>query len=189
MSLGGFGRDFKKQPRKPSVEKPKDYNSQEIFDTLKRSFGELEEHNNQFSEDLKELKERVGVTSREATADIMTCVEESLGLSALPLENLKEKINRLQDNQALLSLGAHRALTEVTSLLDSKFEELKETQVEVDYTTINKQFKKMETILIQHKSSIQLLTNELEKKNPWIPVLIGCLIGLSGVLGYVGSLI
>jgi len=184
MPLGGFERDFKKQTRKPSVEKPKDNDSQEIFDTLKKSFDELKEHNNQFSEDLKELKERVGVTSRETTTDIVTCVEESLELSARPLENLKEKIECLQDNQALLSLGAHRALTEATNLLDLKFEELKEAQVEVDYAAINKQFKKIETILIQHKTNIQLLTNELEKKNPWVPVLISFTIVLAGIVGY-----
>ena len=77
----------------------------------------------------------------------------------------------------------------MANLLDSKFEELKETQVEVDYKAINLQFKNIQTFLTQQKLNIQLLTNELEKKNPWIPVLIGCAIGLSGALGYMVSLI
>ena len=68
-------------------------------------------------------------------------------------------------------MAASRALTGLTNLLDSKFEEIKETQVKVDYKAINLQFKKMETILIQHKTSIELLTNEVEKKSPWAKVL------------------
>jgi hypothetical protein len=56
-------------------------------------------------------------------------------------------------------------------LIDLKLNEPKEDQVEIDYAAINKQFKKMETILIQHRTSIQFLTNEVEKKNPWAKVL------------------
>jgi len=128
--------------------------------------------------EIKELKKCVESISLETPDSLLESLKE-----------LKQDIDSLQKKQISLSLAASRALTEIANLLDSKFEEIKETQVEVDYKAINLQFKKMETILIQYKSNIQLLTNELEKKNPWIPVLIGCAIGLAGVLGYVVSLI
>jgi len=184
MPLGGFGRDFKKQvpAKKEKVEFIK------FDDEVKARLDSLQEQLNKINKEIGNLKQDLDLNG-ESLKRIVSRIENFQKPLQQTIASLGEEVESLGNNQALLSLAASRALTEATKLFDSKFEELKETQVEVDYKAINLQFKKMETILIQHKSNIQLLTNELEKKNPWIPVLIGCAIGLAGVLGYVVSLI
>jgi ElaB/YqjD/DUF883 family membrane-anchored ribosome-binding protein len=174
MALGGFDRDFKKAPTTKIIKEDKG----ELYENLQKQLKLLQVQTNRGVTEIKELKKCVESISLETPDSLLESLKE-----------LKQDIDSLQKKQISLSLAASRALTEIANLLDSKFEEIKETQVEVDYKAINLQFKKMETILIQYKSNIQLLTNELEKKNPWIPVLIGCAIGLAGVLGYVVSLI
>ena len=156
MSLGGFGRDFKKAA---TVKIKKEDNS-ELHENLQKQLKLLRIQTNQSVAEIKELKNYVESTS--------TDTQDSFIKS---LDGLKQDVNNLQKKQISLSLAASRALTGLTNLLDSKFEEIKETQVEVDYKAINLQFKKMETILIQHKTSIELLTNEVEKKSPWAKVL------------------
>jgi len=174
MSLSGFGRDFKKAP----TIKIKKEDNNELHENLQKQLKLLRAQTNHGVTEVKELKKCIESISIEMPDSLLESLRE-----------LKQDVNNLQQKQISLSLAASRALTEVTKVLDSKFEELKETQVKVDYKAINLQFKNIQTILTQQKLNIQLLTNELEKKNPWIPVLIGCAIGLSGVLGYVVSLI
>ena len=174
MPLGGFGRDFKKAAPTKVVKE----NNSELYENLQKQLKLLRIQTNKYVAEIKELKSYVESTS--------TDTQDSFIKS---LDGLKQDVNNLQQKQISLSLAASRALTEMANLLDSKFEELKETQVKVDYKAINLQFKNIQTILTQQKLNIQLLTNELEKRSPWVPVLIGCAIGLSGVLGYVVSLI
>tara|TARA_R110000824_G_scaffold399460_1_gene604941 strand:- start:601 stop:1125 length:525 start_codon:yes stop_codon:yes gene_type:complete len=174
MPLGGFDRDFKKPPSTKII---KEDNS-ELYENLQKQLKLLRVQTNNGVTEVKELKKCIESISIEMPDSLLESLRE-----------LKQDINNLQKKQISLSLAASRALTEMANLLDSKFEELKETQVKVDYKAINLQFKNVQTILTQQKLNIQLLTNELEKKNPWISVLIGCAIGLSGVLGYVVSLI
>ena len=174
MPLGGFGRDFKKAAPTKAVKE----NNSELYENLQKQLKLLRIQTNKYVAEIKELKSYVESTS--------TDTQDSFIKS---LDGLKQDVNNLQQKQISLSLAASRALTEMANLLDSKFEELKETQVKVDYKAINLQFKNIQTILTQQKLNIQLLTNELEKRSPWVPVLIGCAIGLSGVLGYVVSLI
>jgi len=161
MSLSGFGRDFKKAP----TIKIKKEDNNELHENLQKQLKLLRAQTNHGVTEVKELKKCIESISIEMPDSLLESLRE-----------LKQDVNNLQQKQISLSLAASRALTEVTKVLDSKFEELKETQV-------------IQTILTQQKLNIQLLTNELDKKNPWIPVLIGCAIGLSGVLGYVVSLI
>jgi len=174
MPLGGFDRDFKKATATKVIKEDKS----ELYENLQKQLKLLRVQTNRGVTEIKELKKCVESISLETPDSLLKSLKE-----------LKQDIGNLQKKQISLSLAASRALTEMANLLDSKFEELKETQVEVDYKAINLQFKNIQTILTQQKSNIQLLTNELEKKNPWIPVLIGCAIGLAGVLGYVVSLI
>ena len=184
MPLGGFGRDFKKQvpAKKEKVEFIR------FDDEVKVKLDSLQEQLNKINKEIGNLKQDLDLNG-ESLKRIISRIEDFQKPLQQTIGSLGEEIKSLGNNQALLSLGTHKALTEATNLLDLKFEELKETQVEVDYKAINLQFKNLQTILTQQKLNIQLLTNELEKRSPWIPVLIGCAIGLSGVLGYVVSLI
>jgi len=184
MPLGGFGRDFKKQvpAKKEKVEFIR------FDDEVKVKLDSLQEQLNKINKEIGNLKQDLDLNG-ESLERIISRIEDFQKPLQQAIGSLGEEVESLKNNQALLSLAASRALTEATKLLDSKFDELKETQVEVDYTAINLQFKNIQTILTQQKSNIQLIANELDKKNPWIPVLIGCAIGLSGVLGYVVSLI
>ena len=174
MPLGGFDRDFKKAPTTKIIKE----DNGELYENLQTQLQSLQKQIKSCASKIKELNNCVTTAS--------TDTQDSFIKS---LDGLKQDVNNLQQKQISLSLAASRALTEMANLLDSKFEELKETQVKVDYKAINLQFKKIETIITQQKLNIQLLTSELKKSNPWIPVLIGCAIGLSGVLGYVVSLI
>jgi len=156
MALGGFDRDFKTATPNKVIKE----NDNELYENLQKQLKLLQIQTNHGVTEIKELKNYVESTS--------TGTQDSFIKS---LDGLKQDVNNLQKKQISLSLAASRALTGLTNLLDSKFEEIKETQVKVDYKAINLQFKKMETFLIQHKTSIELLTNEVEKKSPWAKVL------------------
>jgi len=166
MPLGGFGRDFKKQvpAKKEKVEFIR------FDDEVKVKLDSLQEQLNKINKEIGNLKQDLDLNG-ESLKRIISRIEDFQKPLQQTIGSLGEEIKSLGNNQALLSLAASRALTEATKLLDSKFDELKETQVEVDYTAINLQFKNIQTILTQQKLNIQLLTNEVEKKNPWAKVL------------------
>jgi ElaB/YqjD/DUF883 family membrane-anchored ribosome-binding protein len=174
MSLGGFGRDFKKAP---TIKIKKEDNS-ELHENLQKQLKLLRIQTNQSVAEIKELKNYVESTSIDTQDSFIKS-----------LDGLKQGIDNLQKKQISLSLASSRALAEVANVLDSKFEELKETQVEVDYDVIKQHFINMETTITLYRTNMQMLVAQLQTKNPWIPVLIGCAIGLSGVLGYVVCLI
>ena len=161
MPLGGFDRDFKKAP---TTKITKEDNS-ELYENLQKQLKLLRVQTNHGVTEIKELKKCIESISIEMPDSLLESLRE-----------LKQDINNLQKKQISLSLAASRALTEMANLLDSKFEEIKETQVEVDYTAINLQFKNIQTVLTQQKLNIQLLTNEVEKKSPWAKVLVAVTI-------------
>ena len=161
MALGGFDRDFKKDTTTKIIKE----DNGELYENLQKQLKLLRVQTNRGVTEIKELKNYVESTS--------TDTQDSFIKS---LDGLKQDINNLQKKQISLSLAASRALTEMANLLDSQFEEIKETQVEIDYTAINLQFKNIQTVLTQQKLNIQLLTNELEKKNPWAKVLVAVTI-------------
>ena len=161
MPLGGFDRDFKKPPSTKII---KEDNS-ELYENLQKQLKLLRVQTIHGVTEVKELKKCIESISIEMPDSLLESLRE-----------LKQDINNLQKKQISLSLAASRALTEMANLLDSKFEEIKETQVEVDYTAINLQFKNIQTVLTQQKLNIQLLTNEVEKKSPWAKVLVAVTI-------------
>ena len=141
-------------------ESAKKEDNNELHENLQKQLKLLRAQTNHGVTEVKELKKCIESISIEMPDSLLESLRE-----------LKQDVNNLQQKQISLSLAASRALTEMANLLDSKFEELKETQVKVDYKAINLQFKNLQTILTQQKLNIQLLTNEVEKKNPWAKVL------------------
>jgi len=58
-----------------------------------------------------------------------------------------------------------------------------------NFASTNEQLINTHEVLFQQQTNITLLTEQLQKKNPWIPVLVGATVGLAFTLGYFCSIL
>ena len=101
------------------------------------------------------------------------------------IEQFKNKFTQLlKEVYDEVILNRAQVRTEIETRID-----ILQNNITQNFALTKKEFVGTHEVLFQQQNNITLLTEQLQKKNPWIPVLVGITIGLTFTLGYFCSIL